>query len=231
MAAGSHDKGIEKGHESMDRARIAEELDLACAIAVLRAPSPERATALAEALQKGGFRSLEITMTVPQATEAIRRCSRLEGVLVGAGTVLTANEVARCADSGARFIVSPILSLEVLEAAHQRDLVAIPGAMTPTEAFNGWRAGADFVKIFPASRLGPKFLSDLRAPLPQIPLAPTGGLTGENAAEYLAAGAALLGFGSWLVGEASGDLGRVTQRAKSVIEMVKRFRERGVRDD
>jgi len=171
-----------------------------CAVAVIRAEEPEIAMRAAHALVQGGVKALEITMTVPGAIDVIREMTAAEtDAVIGAGTVLTSDEVERCADAGARFIVSPVCIEEVVRAARALDLVVMPGAFTPTEAFTAWQWGADFVKVFPAARLGPRYLGDLLAPLPNIRLVPTGGITADNAGEYLAAGASLLGLGSWLV--------------------------------
>jgi len=212
----------------MDRQQIVRELIDGCAIAVVRARDTSLVERTAQALLEGGVRILEITMTVPGAIDLIRRCEKLPGVLVGAGTVLTADDVTRCADAGARFIVSPALCPEVIEATGALDLVSMPGAMTPTEVLNGWRAGADFVKVFPASRLGPAFLSDLLAPFPDVRLAPTGGLTDQNATDYLQAGASVLGFGSWLVNQTAmevGDFAQITESARRLHQRITRFRE------
>jgi len=212
----------------MEREQVVHDLLDGCAIAVVRARDASLVERAAEALLEGGVRILEITMTVPGAIDVIHRCSTIPGTLLGAGTVLTADDVKRCADAGAQFIVSPAFCPDVIDAAKRLDLVTVPGAMTPTEVLDGWRAGADFVKIFPASRLGPAFLSDVLAPFPTVRLAPTGGLTAENAADYLRAGASLLGFGSWLVNQSAmeaGDFAQIAQRARTLHDRITDFRE------
>ena len=212
----------------MDKAEVVHALIERCAVAVLRAPDGETAYRAAQALLAGGVPIIEITMTVPGAADVVRRCAQLSGALVGAGTVLTGDEVSACADAGATFIVSPSFCPDVIEAAQRRGLATMSGAMTPTEALNGWRAGADFVKIFPASRLGPKFLSDLRGPFPDMRLAPTGGLSADNAADFLRAGADVLGFGSWLTHKPSMAAGRfdvLTERAVQICEVIAEFRK------
>jgi len=212
----------------MEKAQVVRDLVDGCAVAVLRAADSDTAFRAAEAVLAGGVRILEITMTIPGAVDLVRRCGALPEALVGAGTVVTGEDVRFCADAGAAFIVTPAFCPDVIEASKREGLTVVSGAMTPTEALNGRRAGADFVKIFPASRLGPKFLSDLRGPFPDMPLAPTGGLTADNAADYLAAGASVLGFGSWLVDRsamASGRFDVITQRAEQVCAAIEQFRE------
>jgi len=189
------------------------------AVAVLRADNADLAYDAACAILEGGIRAIEVTMTVPAADRVIERLVDVESALVGAGTVLTADEVDRCIDKGARFIFSPACCPDVVARAKERGVPVIPGAMTPTEILEAWRSGADMVKVFPAARLGPAYLSDIRGPLPDIPLVPTGGITDENAREYLDAGAALLCLGSWLADRALMNAGRfdqITERARAI---------------
>ncbi len=211
-----------------NKALVKEALLEACIMAVIRADRAEKAAIAARALGRGGIRALEVTMTVPGAVDVIRSLAGQTDAIVGAGTVLTAQEVGDCADAGAQFIVSPACIEEVVAAAQARHLVVIPGAFTPTEVLRAWRLGADFVKIFPASRLGPRFLADLRGPLPGIPLVPTGGVTAANAREYLEAGASLLGLGSWLLDRDSMDsqsMDAPLKRAQQLVAVVKQFRQ------
>ena len=212
----------------MEKAQVVRDLVDGCAVAVLRAADSDSAYQAAQALLAGGVRIIEITMTVPGATDVVKRCAQLSGALVGAGTVVTGDEVAACADAGAMFIVSPAFCPDVIEAAQRSGLATMSGAMTPTEALNGWQAGADFVKIFPASRIGPKFLSDLRGPFPDMLFAPTGGLTADNAIDYLKAGASVLGFGSWLVNRSfmsSARFDLLTLRAEQACAAIAEFRK------
>jgi len=198
------------------------------AVAVLRADDAKTAVAAARAVLAGGIRIIEVTMTVPDAYDAMQSLADQTSAILGAGTVTTGEQVDRCVDAGAEFIVSPGCCPEVIERAKARGVVVIPGAMTPTEVLNCWRLGGDMVKIFPAARLGPEFLSDLRGPLPDIPYVPTGGITDENAAEYLKAGAALLCFGSWLVDRgamANGDYDRLTKRARRICDVIRTCEE------
>ncbi len=186
-------------------------------VAVLRGESADAAYETARAVFEGGVHVLEITMTVPGAPEAIERLTSEPDAVVGAGSVCTAVDVDRCVDAGASFIVSPACVPEVIARASERGVVVIPGAMTPTEVLTAWTLGGDLVKVFPAGRLGPQYLKDLHGPLPQIPLVPTGGLTGDNVQEYLDAGAALVCFGSWLT---KGDRAQVMQRAGELAALI-----------
>jgi 2-dehydro-3-deoxyphosphogluconate aldolase/(4S)-4-hydroxy-2-oxoglutarate aldolase len=171
-------------------------------IPVIRAPSADAAVAVVEALLQGGLKVAEITMTVPNAIDAIASVAkRFAGkVLVGAGTVTDAETVRRARDAGAQFIVSPCLVAEVVDAAHEADLAVLPGALTPTEVFEAFRLGGDMVKVFPAQSVGgPAYLRALRGPFPDIPLVPTGGVTLENIGEMFKAGAAAVGVGTELI--------------------------------
>ena len=210
------------------RQDLIEELTNARAVAVLRANGAPRAAAAARAIVAGGVRAIEVTMTVPDAYDVMRQLAGDGSLILGAGTVLTAEEVDACVEAGARFIVSPTCCPEVIARAKDHDVVAIPGAMTPTEVLAAWNHGADMVKIFPAARLGPEYLSDLRGPLPDIPLVPTGGITDENALAYLDAGATLLCFGSWLADRAAMAEGRfdvLTERARRIHDLIRNYEE------
>ncbi len=210
------------------RQELIEQLTSARAVAVLRANGAASAAAAARAIVAGGVRAIEITMTVPDAYDVMRQLAGDGSLILGAGTVLTAEEVDACVEAGARFIVSPTCCPGVIARAKDHDVVAIPGAMTPTEVLAAWNHGADMVKIFPAARLGPEYLSDLRGPLPDIPLVPTGGITDENALAYLDAGATLLCFGSWLVDRESMAEGRfdvLTERARKIHDLIRDYEE------
>ncbi len=170
-------------------------------VAVIRIKDPAKLRDVVDAIADGGIRALEITMTVPGAVELIRDLAPTlpDGFILGAGTVLDAETVARVADAGARYVVSPVFRRSVIEACHARDLAAMPGCFTPTEILEAWDAGADIVKVFPATTLGPSYLKDVRAPLPQVKLMPTGGVTVENAGEWIRAGAVAVGVGTSLL--------------------------------
>lgn len=210
------------------RQELIEQMLSLKAVAVLRAENAKTAVAAARAVTEGGIRLIEVTMTVPDAYDVMQSLSDQTSAILGAGTVLTAEQVDRCIEAGARFIVSPACCPEVVKRAQEKNAVVIPGAMTPTEVLAGWNLGADMIKIFPAARLGAAFLSDLRGPLPEIPLVPTGGITDENALEYLDAGAAMLCFGSWLVDRgamANGDYDRLTERARRIQNLMRDHKE------
>jgi 2-dehydro-3-deoxyphosphogluconate aldolase/(4S)-4-hydroxy-2-oxoglutarate aldolase len=168
---------------------------------VVRAKSTEQGIALSKALHRGGIECLEVTMTVPGAVEVISALAEElgESALVGAGTVLSEADGKRCLDAGARFLVSPGYVAGLPALAHARGAAAMVGALTPSEVITCWKEGSDFVKIFPCSALGgASYLKALKAPLPQVKLLPTGGVTLETMAEYLAAGASALGVGAAL---------------------------------
>jgi len=171
-------------------------------IPVIRAASADAAVAVAEALLQAGLTVAEITMTVPNAIEAIAAVTkRFPGtVLVGAGTVTDAETARRAVDAGAEFIVTPCLVPAVIEAAQRAGVAVLPGALTPTEVFEAFRSGGDMVKVFPVQAVGgAAYLRALRGPFPDIPLVPTGGVTLENIAEMFNAGAAAVGVGTELI--------------------------------
>jgi 2-dehydro-3-deoxyphosphogluconate aldolase/(4S)-4-hydroxy-2-oxoglutarate aldolase len=156
---------------------------------------------VAEALAAGGVSAIEITMTVPGAVALIEKLAQTtpSHILIGAGTVVDATTARDVIAAGARFVVSPILKLEVIAACHSHDVPAMPGCFTPTEIATAWEAGADIVKVFPATTLGPAFFKDVRGPLPHVRLMPTGGVTRENAGAWIRAGAVAIGVGTALV--------------------------------
>ena len=170
-------------------------------VAVIRLADTEAARDVTAALIDGGVRAIEVTMTVPRAVELIEdlAASVPTDVIVGAGTVLDEKTSRQVIAAGARFVVAPVLRASVIELCHRHDVAAMPGCLTPTEILTAWEAGADVVKVFPATALGPGFFKDLRGPLPHIRLMPTGGVTRENAGDWIAAGAVAIGVGTALV--------------------------------
>ena len=184
-----------------------------------------------DALVEGGVRILEVTMTVPGAVDLIGNLSVSlpRGLLLGAGTVLDAETATRVIDAGAAFVVSPVFKRELIERSHQRDVVAMPGCFSPTEILAAWEAGADFVKVFPATALGPTFFKDVKAPLPMVKLIPTGGVTLDNAGDWIRAGAAAVGVGTALLDAnaiARGDYGVVRANAERIVASVASARGR-----
>jgi 2-dehydro-3-deoxyphosphogluconate aldolase / (4S)-4-hydroxy-2-oxoglutarate aldolase len=177
------------------------EIERVGVIAVVRADSPDAMVDVAGALRAGGVTACEITTTVPGAIDAIGAVRKTLGdeVLVGVGTCLDAATAEEAIAAGAEFVVSPILDPEVISTAHRHGKVAIPGALTPTEALAAWNAGADVVKIFPANHFGPRYFRDLHGPLPQLRLTPTGGVDLDSTPQWIQAGAVAVGVGSALV--------------------------------
>lgn len=172
-------------------------------IAVVRAKSSDQILPLTEALLAGGVIAIEITMTTPNAIEAIRQASHAFGsrALIGVGTVLDAQTCREAVLAGAQFVVSPIMRPEIVPVAHAAHRPVMLGAYTPTEAQQAHEAGADFVKIFPADSLGPQYIKALRAPMPHLRLVPTGGVDLHNVADFLCAGCAAVGVGSSLINQ------------------------------
>jgi 2-dehydro-3-deoxyphosphogluconate aldolase/(4S)-4-hydroxy-2-oxoglutarate aldolase len=171
-------------------------------IPVIRVASASEAIDVANAIKDGGVSLIEITMSVRGAIEVIKELTQeyKDEIIMGAGTVLDAETGRAALLAGAQFIVSPTLNLDLIQLAHRYSAVVVPGAMTPTEILTAWNAGADMVKVFPAAQLGgPGYIKALRGPLPQILLAPTGGVNLENAGAFIRAGAAALGVGGELV--------------------------------
>lgn len=199
-------------------------------VPVVRAESSEVAVRVAEALVAGGVRTIEITMTVPNAFEAMRAVSARFGheVLLGAGTVTDAASVSGALDAGSEFIVTPCVVPAVIRAARDHGVPVLPGAMTPTEVFTAWSLGADIVKVFPASHVGgASYLKALKGPFPQIPVCPTGGVNLDTIGDFFAAGAAAVGVGGELVLKGAieaGDYARITALAREYVAAVERAR-------
>ena len=211
--------GIHPRPSDARRAYVETLID-AGAVAVVRLPDVARGEALVRALLDGGVRAIEVTLTTAGALELIAGLSKLFGdtLLIGAGSVLTVEAAHHAIDAGARYIVSPVVDLEVIAAAHAADVPALPGAFTPTEILRAYRAGADLVKVFPSETLGPSFIKSVLAPMPFLKLMPTGGVTPENVGDWIAAGAVAVGLGSALVDPAlvkAGDFATITARARS----------------
>lgn len=209
---------------------IQQRIEAAGLIPVLRARSAKEALAVVEAMVAGGVSVIEVTMTVPGALDVLRALKKNYGdkLLLGSGTVTAAEECAATIDAGALFVVSPSLHLEVVAKTKEMGKVSIPGALTPTEVITAWKAGADYVKVFPCSAVGgASYLKALRAPFPQLRLIPTGGVTLATAADFLKAGAAALGVGSDLVNTAAVADGKpqvVTNAARAYLEIIAQSR-------
>jgi 2-dehydro-3-deoxyphosphogluconate aldolase/(4S)-4-hydroxy-2-oxoglutarate aldolase len=170
-------------------------------VAVIRADSPGQLVDVCKALRDGGVEVAEITMTTPGALDAIHAASQQLGkdCLIGVGSVLDPETARAAILAGAEYVVAPTLNLDVIAMCHRYDKAIVPGAFTPTEIITAWQAGADIIKVFPANHLGPGYFRDVRAPMPQLKLTPTGGVDLDTAADWLKAGAVCLGVGSALV--------------------------------
>lgn len=195
-------------------------------VAIVRLRDGSNMADIAAALIEGGIRALEFTLTTPGAVEAIAACRARfgDGALIGAGTVMDAQGARSCLQAGAQFLVSPHLDPSLIAAAHEAGALAMPGALTPGEIVAAWRAGADVVKVFPIRAFGPAYIKDLLAPLPDIPLMPTGGVDESNAAAYIRAGAVGVAVGGKLfdpAAVAARDWQAITARARTLMEAVR----------
>jgi 2-dehydro-3-deoxyphosphogluconate aldolase/(4S)-4-hydroxy-2-oxoglutarate aldolase len=200
-------------------------------VAIMRRTEAALAVETAEALLAGGVSVVEVTLNTPGAEEMLRALAQRLGdrMLIGAGTVMSRQEVDRALAAGARFIVSPHTDGDVIAASRRAAVPSIPGAFTPTEIVRAWQLGASVVKVFPVGSVGPRYLRDVLAPLTELPLLPTGGVTLENAAEFIRAGARGLGLGSDLVSPkavAERDFDSITERARRFVDEVRKGRAR-----
>lgn len=195
-------------------------------IPVLRAKSIAQGRAVVDAIVAGGIPIVEVTMTVPGAVDLLRALKKEYGakLLLGSGTVTTADQAQATIDAGAEFVVSPSLHPEVIAVTKKNNKVSCPGALTPTEAITAWNAGADYVKIFPCSAVGgASYLKSLLAPFPQLKIIPTGGVTLQTAESFIKAGARALGVGADLVNLAAIDAGKpdtVTEAARAYLKVL-----------
>ena len=200
-------------------------------VPVIRAASVRKAIAASEAVYAGGISILEVTMTVPGAFEAITELNRTLGreVIIGAGTVLDAYTANRCLEAGATFLVTPGFKHETVKFANDHGMVILAGALTPTEIITAWEAGSDFVKVFPCSAVGgASYIKALKAPFPQIPLVPTGGVNLNTAADFIRNGSAALGIGGELVLTSalnSGNTAEITELAKKYVAIIQQARQ------
>ena len=212
-------------HEST--AQILERVGI---IPVLRARNAGQAHAVVQAMLAGGVTVVEVTMTVPGAVDLLRELKHEYGtkLLLGSGTVTTADQAEATIEAGAEFVVSPSFHPDVIAVTKAHRKVSIPGALTPTEVITAWNAGADYVKIFPCSAVGgASYLKSLLAPFPHLKLIPTGGVTHHTAASFLEAGARALGVGSDLVNLAAIDQGKpevITTAARAYLKVIAEFR-------
>ena len=206
-----------------------EQIAVSGVIAVIRAPSIDILPDLSAALVAGGVLGIEVTMSTPKAIEGIERLADAMGdkIAVGVGTVLDAATAADAIHAGAQFVVSPAFDPGIVETTKRYGKISVPGAFTPTEIVRAWTAGADVVKVFPSTALGPSYFKDVLAPLPQIKLTPTGGVDIKNAGDWIRAGAVFLGAGSALVTKdamAKKDWATITSNAKAFTDAIKAAR-------
>ena len=217
----------------MNKEEVLRQIKEVGVVPVVRARSADEAARVVEAIKAGGVSVLEITMTVPRAVELIAELSGRYGeeAAVGAGTVLDPETARACIMAGARFVVSPSLNLQTIELCRRYGVAVMPGALTPTEVLTAWQAGADMVKVFPCGAVGgASYLKALKAPLPQVELIPTGGVSLQTAADFIRAGASALGVGSDLVdlkALAEGQAEVITERARQFVEIVRDARRKG----
>ena len=201
-------------------------------IPVLRAKNIAQGRAVVDAMIAGGVTVVEVTMTVPGAVELLKELKKAYGdtLLLGSGTVTTAEQAQATIDAGAEFVVSPSLHPEVIATTRKNGKISCPGALTPTEAITAWNAGADYVKIFPCSAVGgASYLKSLLAPFPHLKLIPTGGVTLQTAEGFIKAGARALGVGSDLVNLAAIDAGKpetITESAQAYLKVLSAARQK-----
>ena len=215
----------------MNKTEVLQRIRATGLIPVVRAESADLAMRAVEAIKAGGVDVLEVTMTVPGAIDVIAKLAATFGaeVVIGAGTVLDFDTANKCVQAGAQFIVSPALNEETISFCRRNDVAVFPGALTPTEVVRAWNAGADAVKVFPAGAVGgASYLKALKAPLPQIELVPTGGVSLKTAADFIKAGAMALGVGADLVDTKALREDRdevIAERARQFLEIVREARQ------
>ena len=214
----------------MNKEEVRKKIASVGIIPVVRAGSSEEACLAADAVRQGGIPIVEITMTVPGAVEVIASLSKQCGyeVLIGAGTVRSADAARRCLDAGAQFLVSPGTNAKTIEFAALRGVVMMAGALTPTEVDFAWQLGVDYVKVFPCSAVGgAAYIKALKAPFPEIPFIPTGGVNLQTAGDFLKAGSAALGVGGELVQAAALKAKKpeiITETARKFVEIIRQAR-------
>jgi len=216
----------DRAHASVNRLGIADTIAAERVIAVIRLSDAARLHEIVHALVDGGIRIIEVTMTIPGALSGIEQLARSfpESVVVGAGSVIDTGTAIAAVAAGARFVVSPVCRPALIEECHRRDAVMMPGGLTPTEILTAFEAGADFVKVFPAAAVGPSFVRDVKGPLPDLRLVPTGGIGIDDAGEWLRAGASAVGVGGALLDRhaiAANDFDALTAAARRLVGTVR----------
>ena len=210
---------------TMARADVVRRIEATGVVAVVRLTDPGVGEQVARALVSGGVDVIEITMTVPRAADLIATLvAAMPSALIGAGTVTDADTARTVIDAGAKFVVSPVYRPRVVDACHERGVASMPGCFAPTEILAAWDQGADVIKVFPATSLGPSFIKDLRGPFPSIKLMPTGGVSRDNASDWIRAGAVAIGVGSALVDAKAVEARRfddITSKAQAFVDAVR----------
>lgn len=214
----------------MTGSQIVSHIESTGVVAIIRAADSSELIDVVTALSEGGLTCIEVTMTTPNALDVIRAAREKLGdaAAIGVGSVLDAETARAAILAGAQFVVAPITDLPTIELCKRYATPVLPGALTPTEIVRAWQAGADFVKVFPTGSLGSQYLNDLRGPFPQIKIVPTGGITLENAGEFIRAGARALGIGTALVRKdwlKKRDFGAIKNAAGQWLYAVKQARE------
>lgn len=213
----------------MDKVEILKRLQDCGVVAVVRAESAEQAIKIADACIAGGVKGIEITYTVPGATEIIKELASKyspDEMIIGAGTVLDPETARAAILAGANYVVSPCLNVDTVKLCLRYQVACMAGAMTIKEAVECMEAGSDIVKIFPGNLFGPKIIKAIKGPIPQMKMMPTGGVNADNAAEWIKAGAVAVGAGSDLTaGAKTGDYAAITEVGKKMVAAVKAARE------
>ncbi|KAF0152526.1 MAG: 2-dehydro-3-deoxyphosphogluconate aldolase/4-hydroxy-2-oxoglutarate aldolase [Ignavibacteria bacterium] len=210
----------------MKREKILEEILKRKSVAVIRLKEADKLKKVIEALALGGVSVAEVTMTVPNAIGLIKQVTQelSEDIIVGVGSVLNADIAKQAIEAGAKYVVSPIFKREIIDAAHEYDVPAMPGCFTPTEVLTAYEYGADVVKVFPADVLGMAFFKGILAPMPHLKLMPTGGVSLTNAGDWIKAGAVAVGIGSALLDKEAIDkenYSKLTENARQITQCIK----------
>lgn len=205
-------------------ASVVDEIKACGVVAVLRADSPDELMDVSKALREGGVVAIEVTMTVPGALKVIEEASaQMTDTIIGVGSVLDPETARAAILAGAEYVVCPILNTAVIEMAKRYGKAVMPAGFTPTEILTAWQAGADVVKVFPASVGGPSYFKDIKGPLPQIELMPTGGVDINTTPEFIKNGAAAVGAGSAMVDKtavSNKDWAKLTATARAFVDAV-----------
>jgi len=208
----------------MTKATLLEQLLATKIIAIIRLSSSDSVFELAQAIHRGGIKAIEIAIGTPNALEEINKLSQIEGVIPGVGSVIDAKTGQAAIEAGAKFVVTPVSKPEVIQMAHQYDKPILSGAMTPSEILQAYEWGADVIKLFPAANFGLSYFKAVKASMPHLPIMPTGGVTVENAAEWLANGSVCLGVGSSLINKkliSDKDFDAITAIARAMTDAIK----------